>query len=72
MKNKEEDGKLSLTLSKSLIYDFRTTVKKSGYTQKFLVTRVLEEIIEELKRGERIFEESKHEGENTMGDEKWE
>jgi len=46
MKN---DGIMSFSIPKGLIREFRNTVKKSGYTQRFLVSRVMEEIIKELK-----------------------
>ena len=52
MENKEELGKMTLSIPKSLMYDFRTTVKKSGYTQTFLLSRIMKEIIKELKEGE--------------------
>jgi len=44
----KSDGKMTFTIPKGLIKRFRTTVKKSGYTQKFLVSKVMEEIIKEL------------------------
>jgi len=48
-------GKIKITfdLPEGLVNDFKSRVKKSGYTQTFLVTQVLEVVVEELKREEK-------------------
>ena len=50
MEKEEEIGKITMNISKSLIYDFRKAVKKRGYTQKFVITRIMEEVIKELNQ----------------------
>ena len=50
----EEDKiKITFNLPAGLVKDFKSRVKKSGYTQRFLVTQVLEVVVEELKREEK-------------------
>jgi hypothetical protein len=45
--------KITFDLPAGLVKDFKSRVKKSGYTQRFLVTQVLEVVVEELKREEK-------------------
>jgi len=61
----EDDGKMSFTIPKGLIKRFRTTVKKSGYTQKFLVSKIMEEIIKELEEKECVEKHAGEENENS-------
>jgi len=55
----EADGKMTFELPKDLIKKFRKTVKESGYTQKFLVSKIMREIVRELEEIKKAENESK-------------